>query len=127
MKIKSKHSTWLRRGAFCIVLLYAVCMIAAVTQIDLTFQVKGVLPFGNGGTNTSSISSGVVRSNGSSLTGSELSGDATTSSSNVVTVVKVNGTSVPTNAAADQVVVTTASSTGAWTAIPNCTSGAVQY
>lgn len=99
----------------------------ASTQFDLTTQVKGTLPFGNGGTNTTSIATGVVRSNGSTLSGSELSADATTSGSNAVTVVNVNGTSVPTNAAADQVVVTTASATGSWKSVPNCTTGALEY
>lgn len=36
------------------------------------------------------------------------------------TVAKINGTSVPTNAAADQAIVTTASATGAWKALNNC-------
>jgi hypothetical protein len=35
-------------------------------------------------------------------------------------VSKVNGTSVPTNSAADQFLGTTASATGAWAAVPNC-------
>jgi hypothetical protein len=36
------------------------------------------------------------------------------------TVAKVNGTSVPTNAAADQTIITTASATGAWKSVNNC-------
>ena len=61
--------------------------------------------------------------NGSkTITTGNLSGDATTSGSTTVTVVKVNGTSVPVNSAADQVVNTTASATGQWTSLPNCGS-----
>jgi hypothetical protein len=97
------------------------------TQFDLLTQVKNTLPFGNGGTNTTSIATGVVRSNGSSLSGAELSADATTSGSNAVTVVAVNATTVPTNAAADQTIITTASATGSWKSIPNCTTGALEY
>lgn len=120
------HKPFGRAAAF-VVLLLLVFSLGAATQIDLTTQVKGTLPFGNGGTNATSISAGVTRSNGSTLSGAELSGDATTSGSNAVTVVKVNGTSVPTNAAADQVINTTASATGQWTSIPNCTTGALEY
>jgi hypothetical protein len=52
-----------------------------------------------------------------------LSGDASASGpgSATSTVTRVNGTTVPANAAADQVVVTTASATGAWASVPNCT------
>jgi hypothetical protein len=129
---KTPDNRWVSRmRSFGVIftLLLAVTFAAgfAATQIDLTTQVKGTLAFGNGGTNATSIATGVVRSNGSTLSGAELSGDATTSGSNAVTVVNVNGTSVPTNAAADQVVVTTASATGAWKSVPNCTAGAIQY
>jgi hypothetical protein len=111
-----------------IICFFGFCTIAmgAITQIELTTMVKGILPIGNGGTGQSSFSAGILRSNGSALSSSELSGDATTSGSNAVTVAKVNGTSVPVNAAADQVVVTTASQTGSWASVPNCT-GALQY
>jgi hypothetical protein len=54
----------------------------------------------------------------------ELSGDATTNASNAVTVAKINGTSVPTNSAADQFLGTTASATGAWASITNCLDSA---
>lgn len=115
-------------AVFAMLTLTAIFAIGfAGTQIDLTTQVKGTLPFGNGGTNATAIAVGVVRSNGSTLSGAELSGDVTTSGSNAITVIKVNGTSVPTNAAADQVIITTSSSTGIWASIPNCTTGAVQY
>ena len=116
-----------RRLAVLVLLAGVVGLMGAATQINLTNQVKGILLFGNGGTGSSSISSGVVRSSGSALSGAELSGDASTSGSNAVTVAKVNGTSVGTNSAADQVIVTTASATGSWASIPNCPSGALQY
>lgn len=130
--MRTPNKPWIEkmRGIGAVIALTLISVFAvgfAATQIDLTTQVKGTLPFGNGGTNATSISTGVVRSNGSTLSGAELSGDATTSSSNVVTVVNVNGTSVPTNAAADQVIVTTASSVGAWKSVPNCTTGALEY
>lgn len=99
----------------------------AVTQIDLTTQVKGILPIGNGGTGVSSLAAGVVRSSGSAVSSAELSGDATTSGSNAVTVIKINGTSVPTNSTADQLLLTTASATGGWATITNCPSGALAY
>ena len=103
-------------------------LLGAATQMDLTSQVKGILPIGNGGTGLSSISAGIARSSGSAVSSAELSGDATTSGSNAVTVAKVNGTSVPTNSAADQTVVTTASATGSWATLPNCTGTCVlQY
>jgi len=102
-----------------------VSAIAAVTQVDLTTQVKGILPTGNGGTGTASTLTGLVRG-GSAYTAAELSGDATTSGSNAVTVVKVNGTSVTTNSSADQVLLTNASATGVWASVPNCT-GALEY
>jgi hypothetical protein len=119
-----------RKAAFTvfIVCFSAGILLGAVTQIDLTSQVKGILPIGNGGTGLSSVSAGVTRSSGSALSSAELSGDASTSGSNAVTVVKVNGTSVPTNSAADQTVVTTASATGSWAALPNCTGTCIlQY
>jgi hypothetical protein len=45
------------------------------------------------------------------------------------TVAKVNGTSVPTNSAADQVLLTTAGATGSWTSVANCVAsgGVLQY
>lgn len=111
-------------GAILVFLCGAVLM-GAATQINLVTQVKGVLAIGNGGTNTSSTLTGLVRG-GSAYTAAELSGDATTAGSNAVTVAKVNGTSVGVNSAADQTIVTTAAATGSWASIPNCT-GALQY
>lgn len=99
--------------------------LAAVTQIDLTTQVKGTLGIGNGGTGLTSIGAGIVRSNGSVLSSAELSGDVTTSGSNVTTVAKVNGTSVPTNGAADQVIVTTSSGVAAWKTMADTSAGSL--
>lgn len=115
------------KWAAVLILVLAIPMMAAVTQIDLTQQVKGILPIGNGGTGQSSFSAGLLRSSGSALSSAELSGDATTTASNVVTVAKINGTSVPTNSTADQLLLTTASATGGWASISNCPSGALQY
>jgi hypothetical protein len=51
-----------------------------------------------------------------------LTGDVTATGPGTVagTVARVNGTTVPTNSAADQTIVTTASATGAWKALPSC-------
>jgi len=98
--------------------------VAAVTQIDAAHQLKGVVAVANGGTGTGSTLTGLVRGNSSAMTAAELSGDVTTSGSNAATVAKINGTSITTNSAADQTVVTTASATGTWATLPN---GVVQY
>lgn len=66
--------------------------------IDLTTKVTGVLPIVNGGTGTASTLTGLVRGSGSAMTAAELSGDATTSGSNAVTVAKVNGATIPASA-----------------------------
>ncbi len=108
-----------------VIVLSPLLFVAAATQINLTSQVKGTLPTGNGGTGTASTLTGLVRG-GSSYTAAELSGDVTTSGSNASTVAKVNGTSVTTNSSADQIIVTTASATAGWASIPNC-AGALQY
>lgn len=105
------------------ILIVSSLAFAAVTQISLTTQVKGILPIGNGGTGQSSLGAGVIRSSGSAVSSSELSGDATTSGSNAVTVTKVNGTSVGTNAAADQLIRTTASATASWVTIADTSAG----
>jgi len=59
-----------------------------------------------------------------------LTGDATSTAGTVATTVaKVNGTTVPTNGAADQVLLTTAAATGTWGSVPNCgdSSHALSY
>jgi hypothetical protein len=116
---------WQKFVLSTLIIVTPFAVMGAVTQIDLTANVKGILPTGNGGTGTASTLTGIVRG-GSAYTASEFSGDCTTSGSNVVTCQKDNGTTVPVNSAADQTLVTTASATGAWTSIPNCT-GALQY
>ena len=65
---------------------------------------------------------GIARTTASSqaLVSTELSGDATTSGSNAVTVVKINGNSVPSGAANHQVLGATAASTLAWETVPDC-------
>ena len=40
----------IKRGTLMLVLLFAIAAVAAVTQIDLVTQVKGILPSANGGT-----------------------------------------------------------------------------
>jgi hypothetical protein len=69
-------------------------LVSAGGSSPMTF---GVLSTGGGGTGTSSTLTGLVRG-GSAMTAAELSGDATTSGSNLVTVVKVNGGSIPASA-----------------------------
>jgi hypothetical protein len=56
------------------------------------------------------------------MTAAELSGDATTSGSNAVTVVKINGNSIPSGATSHQVPVATAANTLTWKTIANCPS-----
>lgn len=108
--------------------LAPLLLMAAATQINLGGpQVTGTVAVANGGTGTGSTLTGFVRGNASAMTATELSGDGSTSGSGVLTVAKVNGTSIPTNSAADQVAVTTASATGAWKTIPDCTAGALEY
>ena len=55
-----------------------------------------------------------------SITNGDLSGDVTTSGALVTTVGAINGTTVPVNSASNQVLVTTASATGAWETLPSC-------
>jgi hypothetical protein len=91
-------------------------------------NVTGTVAIANGGTGAAGALSGLLRGSSSAMTASELSGDATTSGSNVVTVAQVHGTTVPTNSAADQVLGTTAGATGQWASVPNCgPGGALQY
>lgn len=126
----AKRRAWItainRAGIVAIVLLTVASLMGAATQINLPTQVRGILAIVNGGTGTSSTLTGLVRGSASAMTAAELSGDCTTSGSNVITCQKDNGTTVPTNAAADTVLLTTASATGSWAAVPNCT-GALSY
>jgi len=102
----------------------AVQVVGSGADINTSDQVTSThlsagLPRAQGGLNSASPGTGILR-DGTTPTASELSGDATTSGSNSVTVAKVNGTSVPTNSVADQFLGTTASATGAWASMPNC-------
>ena len=98
---------------------------AAVTSIDLTQNVRGILSGANGGLNANASGfTGIAREASGTMSASELSGDCTTSGSNVVTCQKANGTTVPVNSAADQALITTASATGGWATLPN---GVVSY
>lgn len=94
-------------------------------DINTSYQVTAThlaaaLPINQGGTGTISTLTGLVRGSASAMSAAELSGDATTSGSNVVTVAKINGTTVPTNLAAHQVLVTTGVATGTWKTINDC-------
>jgi hypothetical protein len=68
------------------------------TNVVPTSNISGVLPRANGGLGFGTPGTGILR-DGSPTSTAELSGDATTSGSNAVTVVKVNGGSVPASAA----------------------------
>src|SRR5579859_1886323 len=57
---KHKLSTRQWTALVCIVIFIAPWLVAAVTQIDLTTQVKGVLPTANGGTGTSNAATGTA-------------------------------------------------------------------
>jgi hypothetical protein len=107
---------------FLIVGVSPILLMAAVTQMDLTVQVKGILPTGNGGTGTASTLTGIVRG-GSAYTAAELSGDVTTSGSNAATVAKIDGTSVPTTTTSHQVLVTTGSAVGTWKTLGDTSAG----
>jgi hypothetical protein len=125
-KPKKKLRSWV----VIVALTAGLLSIGAVTQINLTTQVTGILPATNGGTAVSSTatfpSSGTVMITTTAVTCSQhpaLLGDVTSVAANcTTTAVKINGTSVPTNSAADQVILTTASGTGSWGSVPN-TSG----
>lgn len=110
--------------AILIVAIAPLAPMEAITQLDLVTMVKNLLPGANGGLNANaSAFTGVLREASGTASASELSGDATTSASNAVTVVKVNGTTVPTNSAADQVLDTTGSATGAWKTLGDTSAG----
>ena len=63
-------------GALAIFLCGSLLM-GAATQVNLVTQVKGVLAIANGGTNTGSTLTGLVRG-GSAFTAAELSGEIAT-------------------------------------------------
>lgn len=90
---------------------------ARISAINLASSgnggVTGTLPVANGGSGTAATLTGILRG-GSPFTGSELSGDATTSGSNAVTVVKINGVTVSGTPAAGQVIVASSTSAASW-------------
>jgi hypothetical protein len=61
---------------------------------------------------------------GNPFTAAELSGDATTSGSNVVTVAKINGNTVPSGAVAHQAIIATGANAFSLKTINDCTGGA---
>lgn len=73
---KKPKLSWPRRGAIGFVLLVSAFMLGAVTQIDLTTQVKGVLPTANGGTGVNSTatfpSSGTLMTTTTNVAASQL-------------------------------------------------------
>jgi hypothetical protein len=127
MVAKPKSQFAAKYAPFLVSLLMIVSMAGltgAVTTIDLTNQVRNVLGTGNGGTGTASTLTGLVRG-GNPMTAAELSGDCSTSGSNVATCAKINGTSIPTNSAANQVAITTGAATGAWATLGDTSAGAL--
>jgi len=119
----TKTKAW----AIIFVLFSVGALLGAATQINLTSQVSGILPIGNGGTGSASVGTGLARVASGVFSSAELSGDCTTSGSNAITCQKDNGTTIPVNSAADQVLLTTASATGSWASVTNCPAGALQY
>jgi len=95
-------------------------------QYDLSGNADGTgSPCGSGSgtvTHTGALTSGqLIKGNGADdITVGDLTGDATTSGSLAVTVVKANGTSIAASASADQVLRTTAINVASWTAVPDC-------
>ncbi len=74
------------------------------------------------------LSTGIVRA-GNPFSVAELSGDATTAGSNIVTVLKVNGVSFPSAPSLHSVPVVTASNTVTWKVVNTCgdSSHAISY
>src|SRR6185312_13491583 len=81
-------------------------------------NVTGVVARGNGGLNSATPGTGLLR-DGATPSASELSGDASTSGSNVVTVAKVNGVSYGASPSGNTVPVVTGSNTVTYEAVPN--------
>ncbi|HVW09830.1 MAG TPA: hypothetical protein VHC90_14675 [Bryobacteraceae bacterium] len=81
-------------------------------------NVTGIVARANGGLNSATAGTGLLR-DGATPSASELSGDATTSGSNVVTVGKVNGVAYGAAPSANTVPVVTGSNAVAYEAVPN--------
>lgn len=93
------------------------------TDINTSNQVTSThlaaaLPVNQGGTGTTSTLTGLVRGSGSAMTAAELSGDATTSGSNAVTVAKVNGVTYGSSPSTNTVPVVTGTNTVTYEALP---------
>ena len=65
-----------------------------IPSLDVAKITTGVFPIVRGGTGTASTLVGLVRGSASAMTAAEISGDGTTSGSNVLTITKLNGTSL---------------------------------
>lgn len=74
----------------------AWCLLSSgdIPSLDVAKITTGVFPIVRGGTGTASTLVGLVRGSASAMTAAELSGDGTTSGSNVLTITKLNGTSL---------------------------------
>jgi hypothetical protein len=81
-------------------------------------NVTGVVARANGGLNSATPGTGLLR-DGATPSASELSGDATTSGNNVVTVAKVNGVSYGVAPSNNTVPVVTSSNTVIYETVPN--------
>lgn len=110
--------------AFLIVGVAPLVVMGAITQINLSSQVSGLLPAANGGLGANaSAFTGILRDASGTASASEISGDCATSGSNVLTCTKINSTTVPTNSAANQALITTGSATGAWATLADTSAG----
>lgn len=78
-----------RAWAIIFVLFSAGVLLGAGTLVNLATQVQGVLPRANGGLNSSSPGTGLLR-DGATPAASEISGDATSNGSNALTLATVN-------------------------------------
>ncbi len=81
-------------------------------------NVTGIIARANGGLNSATPGTGLLR-DGTTPSASELSGDATTSGSNVVTVGKVNGVAYGASPGTNTVPIVTSSNTVTYEAVPN--------
>lgn len=84
-----------------------------ISGLPLGTGVTGVLARANGGLNSNSAGTGILR-DGTTPAASELSGDATTSGSNTVTVVKINGVTVTGTPSSGQVPTAINSTSASW-------------
>ena len=80
--------------------LSGVATAPTLAQIQFS-DIAGTLGVVAGGTGQTSFSAGLLRSNGTVLSSSELSGDCTTSGSNAVACTKTNGVSFASSATTD--------------------------